>query len=969
MATRISPPQNKTYYINPAYLTFVENSGYGANLIQVSASSSCYISVYDPANGIGYSDADRNYQRWKVTAYNNKFPSNEKFHIYVRLERSGTSALVIYDTVLRGVRGGEITVSKDENGNDVYTEAESTQDVYWYIKIGEVGDTDGTIIREITYDTGYLESDQGTADAGDLNEMWELNKFGTPWLIKAKQWLQSFTVKGFLTLVGGLVFKKGETEKVVSDIKRSTDSDEDVPVDDTTIPTTLYVENVLESYDDRFLRKDQDDRSTGTISSDKGFEVGNFESGTLGMGASMHMDEDGNTYVESDYLKIRKKATFTNITVQELKHIGGELILSPASMVCSRMEEVAEGYKCYFNQTDSDGHKVYNEFEVGDQGRCQTFNLEYNTYYWRLVTSIGDDFIVLSKTDCDTGSDIPKAGDNISQLGNRYDATRQAAVILSAYGEDAPSYKQYSGINSYSLVGKQVTKLSPNGNELTGVLNIEKGSKGWDNLEGLPDSIQEAVDLANKAQDTIDNTSIGAVNLLRNSGFTGDYQSEDVAAPEYLGSDSELYSRKLDKWDGDAKVYADNNAVSGYSVQLGSLSQAVKELIARETYVVSFKARGISVNVSCGDYSVSQKLTSGYARYYLKFEFSGSKVFSIEGDARICDLQLERGTIATDWNPSPYDNDKAYAEFQALKYLQDAIVNGNTSVLGGLILSSMIKLGNYKNGKMQKVNAGMSGIYNDDDDVAFWGGGTFEGAIETVMKFKSNPLYRPTESEWKRLANFVVTHGGDAVFRGSVFADNGFFRGEVHADSGVFKNVSSPNKAFKIDEEGNVEIVGTFITSMGGKRIKIDAESQSIIMYDELGRETVKMNYYSEVGELWTYGAVSLKRYIGNYSEVAMESFMSPSQVDIIDYITRYETHYRAGRLQMISLDGKGAELSIGLEKVYDSTEPDSDYKWLTDMRLMNIPTSADQVSEGGVYAELKYGENNEVVEKVLKIK
>ena len=41
MATRTN--NNRTYYINPAYLTFNENSGYGANLIQVSASSSCWI--------------------------------------------------------------------------------------------------------------------------------------------------------------------------------------------------------------------------------------------------------------------------------------------------------------------------------------------------------------------------------------------------------------------------------------------------------------------------------------------------------------------------------------------------------------------------------------------------------------------------------------------------------------------------------------------------------------------------------------------------------------------------------------------------------------------------------------------------------------------------------------------------------------------------------------------------------------
>lgn len=221
--------------------------------------------------------------------------------------------------------------------------------------------------------------------------------------------------------------------------------------------------------DKRYLRKDKDDRSKGKISSDEGFEVGKFESGTLGTGASMYEGEDKNTYIEADFLKIRKKATFTTITVQELKRVGGEIILSPAAMICSKVEETELGYKCYFNTEDSDGRKIYNEFEAGDFARCQTFNLEYNKYYWRYVSEVGKDYIVLSKFDCDSNSDIPEAGDNISQLGNRYDEERQNAIVLSAYGEDAPSYKQYKGINEYALSeGMLVTKLSPKGNVLKG---------------------------------------------------------------------------------------------------------------------------------------------------------------------------------------------------------------------------------------------------------------------------------------------------------------------------------------------------------------------------------------------------------------------------------------------------------------------------------------------------------------------
>ena len=522
-----------------------------------------------------------------------------------------------------------------------------------------------------------------------------------------------------------------------------------------------------------FLRKDKDDRSKGIIASDKGLEVGTFESGTLGTGAAMYKDEDGKTYMESDYLTIRKKAMFTTITVKELKHVGGELILSPAAMICSKVEELEDGYKCYFNQKDSDGRKIFNEFEVGDQARCQTFTLEDNTYYWRLVTAIGTDFIVLSKTDCDANSDIPKEGDNISLLGNRTDASRQKAIILSAYGPDAPSYNQYKGINSYSMEDKEVTRLSPNGNRLTGIVNIEAGSTGAQNLSDLPEEIYNAV-------------HIGSVNLLLNSGFTGDYKAEELNASYALDSGSELFSRGMKHWTGNAIINDDVVSVSGKCAVIGSLSQSV-QLIKDERYVVSFKAKGSSVKVVVGGESAEQSLTSEYQRYSFKFVSDGIGSFSISGNATICDLQLERGTIATDWNPSPHDNNKTLAEFQALKYIQDAIREGDTSIIGGLILSSMIQLGNYKDGKMQKVNAGVNGIYNEDNDVAFWGGGTFEQAIRTIIKFKENPRYKPTESEWNNLSKYVVTHGGDIVLKGSVFADSGYFRGLVEIAEGKIR--------------------------------------------------------------------------------------------------------------------------------------------------------------------------------------
>lgn len=109
-------------------------------------------------------------------------------------------------------------------------------------------------------------------------------------------------------------------------------------------------------------------------------------------------------------------------------------------------------------------------------------------------------------------------------------------------------------------------------------------------MEGLPDEIQAAADLAQEAKDAIDNAAVGSVNLLRNSGFTGDYETEDLSAATELSADTELFSKQLEYWTGVATVSADSDAGSGYSAAIGSLSQSVS-LIKGESYVISYKAR------------------------------------------------------------------------------------------------------------------------------------------------------------------------------------------------------------------------------------------------------------------------------------------------------------------------------------------------------------------------------------------
>ena len=231
-----------------------------------------------------------------------------------------------------------------------------------------------------------------------------------------------------------------------------------------------------------FLRKDINDRSRGVIASNKGFEVGKYKEGELGTGGIFKVGKNGETYFEVDNALFRKVAQFIEVVIKKLSYVGGSIILSPASMKCSKVEEFDLYYRCYFTN-EHNGKAINQEFVVGDQARTQTFNIKEgvfegvsNRYYWRLVVGVGDNYIDLSKTDCDVNSSIPQEGDDIVLFGNRSISKRQNAIILSSYGEGTPSFRQYRGIKSYNINDAElVTEFSPDNNIITGNFISQSG--------------------------------------------------------------------------------------------------------------------------------------------------------------------------------------------------------------------------------------------------------------------------------------------------------------------------------------------------------------------------------------------------------------------------------------------------------------------------------------------------------------
>lgn len=559
----ITDYQSNAYRISYQGVSMTENALENPNLIQVGVVPGCTIMVAPQKSyGIDYLP-NGEYRSWTLTGYNTRLNRTEAHYIYARLERDSDDAMVLFsvnDYATDGSIGGE-NPSKD----------------FYYIRIGSITATDSleaaTLDREITLDYGKLFTPAGNdQDAAGWKELFELTAEG---LIRPLKRFTSFIVQGTLSIIGKLVINN----KQIADVARQGDEGE-FSASDELIPTTaLLVGKYITKIREYFLSKDREDQtkfllrliggaefgtyasgiSGARISSDgaaellnlllrgaltigeykkglkgakideqgvadllsilvrSGIESANFSTGALGAGFCLKKDENGDSYLEVDRMLVRKVATFIRLLIQQIKHVGGQIILTPASMSCVKIEDKGDFYRCYFENTDGE-RTIEQEFVVGDLARAQTFNVKEginenvtNTYYWRAVVGTGDNYIDLSKTDCDAGSTEPKAGDDIVQLGNKTDATRQAAIILSAYGNDAPYFKLYRGINSYSLDGKEFVSFSRS--EVMIIADAIRFSSG----ESVKDYIDNAVGEVNtKVDDAISDLSenISFVNQL-----------------------------------------------------------------------------------------------------------------------------------------------------------------------------------------------------------------------------------------------------------------------------------------------------------------------------------------------------------------------------------------------------------------------------------------------------------------------
>lgn len=156
--------QDGKYRISMNGVSLVENALENPNLVQVSISADCTITVRPEDESVAGSGIVRlengESPKWHLSGVNTRLNNIDFNYIYARLERESKEAFLVFDRKDRNVDGslkGNATSEPDE--------------MFFYIQIGSITSTDSlvspTVKREITLDYGYYDLEVTVAEVQD----------------------------------------------------------------------------------------------------------------------------------------------------------------------------------------------------------------------------------------------------------------------------------------------------------------------------------------------------------------------------------------------------------------------------------------------------------------------------------------------------------------------------------------------------------------------------------------------------------------------------------------------------------------------------------------------------------------------------------------------------------------------------------------------------------------------------------
>lgn len=438
---------------------------------------------------------------------------------------------------------------------------------------------------------------------------------------------------------------------------------------------------------------------------------------------------------------------------------------------------------------------------------------------------------------------------------------------------------------------------------------------------------EEAKKAAEKAQAEIKNTQTNLITL-------GTTVSDNKKAFDVFTSDGYLDSSEIAAIAQDSKRLEDdyNAAVESYNNVVGS-----KFLLDKDGNETTYKTDLVSAKATLD--SAKNELITYLSDIVRRYNDSDS-----DGKATIKAAAAQKYTNFTNAYKAFYDklgvannyitsnlfdglNTKLITNMAGLEYIKAALVDGDTVVKGGLILSTLIALRNDKG----NVTAGINGADTKENGIALWLGG------KAIDKQASTT----TEEEKKIAAKSLLRFDGTGYFaNGNLWWDAD---GTLHADPTSFiinknnvgvqlalfapvwksgttdttklANVLSidPQKPFThLDVSGNVTTEGSL--KIGGIYLSYDSANNALrLSKDAAGKEAA--NFYT-TGGITAYGAGAsttggggLNGSVKSYSNALKLTSESLSEIASAYSIKALDTRISSlegGSATAISVSGSG---------------------------------------------------------------
>lgn len=650
----------KDYWISPSALHIELNALGNPDYIQASCMSGAQILVY-VKDIIGF-DAGHNYRRWPLQAAPTVFNTHTEKYVYAAIPRDMTldaSAWIVFPFEQVDIYG------KNEKEEQIGDEK------YYYVFLQGIitssGDN-GTVQRDwkeggrIVY--GYLSSDEAIS--------------AIPY---ESEWYNYFSADNIVTFLKDITMKAGtkfrqlfaKTLTIVSGGKIAFEDQGEVNGVATTDTQLESTDKIVtpKFLDDNALSKVKQDAAQEIIRFIKGLTLGEntggnnfgissdgiatlkevvsaaFRSGALGSGFKLgNYSDSEDSYLEVDHLLVRKAAEFVKLVIRELQSVGGEVVLSPASMKISKVDLLKKGtllpeygptplrydvYRCSF-LTKRGNEEITNPFVVNDLVRCQTFNIKEGTtanaknkYYWRRVMLVGTDYIdILALSGGNYGDSQPEVGDELVQMGNTTDVARQSVLYLSAYGSDSPSIKLYKGVNDYTLDGKEIFVVSRD--EIFALASMFKLKvKDGDTTKEM--TLAELVMSVDGLRTTVKNNKIEVDGQIGKINTTLTQNAESITSLAQKQTNTENKVSKIEQTTDKISLQVETttnlkNSIVGSALRpwddivkiAAGLSQAVNIIngggVGGSNYAV-FNAQGATANTWTGLYFKDVRVTPG----------------------------------------------------------------------------------------------------------------------------------------------------------------------------------------------------------------------------------------------------------------------------------------------------------------------------------------------------------------------